>query len=228
MNYIVAAVGPWNFEICQKRLKALPGRWHFVADPQGLNSALLEMENPRYIFFIHWRWHISEDVFNTYECVGFHMTDLPYGRGGSPLQNLIKAGHKNTVLTAFKIESGMDTGPVYIKEPLKLRGSAEDIFVRTSNLSWDIIKKIITSNPIPIPQVGPVVEFSRRKPSDSRLPKDKNLEVLYDHIRMLDAPGYPMAFLEAEGIMLYFQNAKLKHGKLTASVTFDISDKNNG
>ncbi len=24
-----------------------------------------------------------------FECVCFHMTDVPYGRGGSPLQNLI-------------------------------------------------------------------------------------------------------------------------------------------
>lgn len=228
MNYLVAAVGAWNMEIYNENIKMLPGHWRFASNPQCLESALLEMEKPRYIFFIHWRWHISEDIFKNQECVGFHMTDLPYGRGGSPLQNLIKAGHKDTVLTAFRVEPGMDVGPVYVKEPLDLSGSALDIFVRASHLSWDIIKKIITSNPVPTPQTGAVVQFSRRKPSDSSLPKQENIEVLYDHIRMLDAPGYPPAFLESEGLILYFQNARFEEGTLTASVTFDIKGEHDG
>ena len=58
------------------------------------------------------------------------MTDLPYGRGGSPLQNLIIRGHRDTQLTALKCEENVDEGPVYAKTPLSLSGSAEEILAR--------------------------------------------------------------------------------------------------
>ena len=45
------------------------------------------------------------------------MTDLPFGRGGSPLQNLIVRGYKSTKLTAIKVQSGIDTGDIYLKKP---------------------------------------------------------------------------------------------------------------
>lgn len=32
----------------------------------------------------------------------FHMTNFPYGRGGSPLQNLMKRGHHTTTITALR------------------------------------------------------------------------------------------------------------------------------
>ena len=46
------------------------------------------------------------------------MTDLPYGRGGSPLQNLIVRGHKHTMISAIKCVKELDAGPIYLKKPL--------------------------------------------------------------------------------------------------------------
>jgi len=56
------------------------------------------------------------------------MTDLPLGRGGSPLQNLIERGIEKTKISALKVEDGVDTGDIFIKEPLNLKGTAEEIF----------------------------------------------------------------------------------------------------
>ena len=56
------------------------------------------------------------------------MTDLPYGRGGSPLQNLIMMGKRNTKLTAFKCVKKLDSGPIYLKKKLSLDGNLEEIF----------------------------------------------------------------------------------------------------
>jgi len=38
------------------------------------------------------------------------MTDLSYGRGGSPLQNLIVRGYKDTMISALWIEKELDSG----------------------------------------------------------------------------------------------------------------------
>jgi methionyl-tRNA formyltransferase len=45
---------------------------------------MLNSYSPEYIFFIHWNWIVSKDIISRYNCVCFHMTNLPYGRGGSP------------------------------------------------------------------------------------------------------------------------------------------------
>ena len=46
------------------------------------------------------------------------MTDLPYGRGGSPLQNLIARGFLETKISAILVEKQLDAGPVYLKMEL--------------------------------------------------------------------------------------------------------------
>ena len=69
--------------------------------PENLVSELLEKINPDWIFFPHWSWIIPKSIYEKYTCVIFHMTDVPYGRGGSPLQNLIIKGHKSTLLSAI-------------------------------------------------------------------------------------------------------------------------------
>lgn len=66
---------------------------------------------------------VPEAVLIAAECVCFHMTDVPYGRGGSPLQNLIVRKHKKTKLTALKMTEEIDAGPVYCKRELSLDGS---------------------------------------------------------------------------------------------------------
>jgi len=55
------------------------------------------------------------------------MTYMPYGRGGSPLQNLIVRGYRHTKLTALRMVEEFDAGPVYLKEDLCLEGNAEEI-----------------------------------------------------------------------------------------------------
>ena len=65
------------------------------------------------------------------------MTDLPYGRGGSPLQNLIVRGKKDTMLSAIQVEKELDAGAIYMKMPLSLEGSAAQILRRASNIIFE-------------------------------------------------------------------------------------------
>jgi methionyl-tRNA formyltransferase len=146
------------------------------------------------------------------------MTDVPYGRGGSPLQNLILAGHKETKLTALQMVSEMDAGPVYTKKTLKLDGTAQEIYIKAGALSADIIHWMIENEPVPIEQVGEAVLFKRRKPEQSRLPEMGSLSSAYDFIRMLDADGYPHAFIEHGEFMIKFSKAQLENGRLIAEV----------
>lgn len=216
-SYIVASCKSWNesgFELMKAEIEA---NWHWVSTQEQLLQ-VLENCKPRYIFFLHWNWYVQEVIWKNHECVCFHMTDVPYGRGGSPLQNLIVAGNKETKLTALRMVKEMDAGPIYTKRPLSLSGRAESIYKRAGALSFDIIRWIIENAPMPVPQQGEVVSFKRRNPAQSKLPDEGTLERLYDHIRMLDAPTYPLAFIEHGKFRLEFANAKLNGDEITAEI----------
>jgi len=185
---------------------------------EDLNLKLLKKVQPQYIFFLHWSFIIPKEVWSNYTCVVFHMTDLPFGRGGSPLQNLIVRGIRNTKITALKVDAGLDTGDVYLKKELNLNGTAEEIFLRAGSIMATMIEIIVTKNLRPSPQEGKPLVFKRRKPQDGDIKDLQTLEQLFDYIRMLDAEGYPKAFLETAHFRLEFSRASLKKDSLLADV----------
>jgi methionyl-tRNA formyltransferase len=217
-NYVVAGAKPWNRRVFDEVIAGYPGTWHFVSQPDELSPEKVSSLAPRYIFFLHWSWRVPLEIVNNYECVCFHMTDVPYGRGGSPLQNLIVRGHRHTKLTALRMAEDFDAGPVYLKEDLCLEGNAEEVYIRASYLSAQMIRHIIEEQPVPQPQVGEAVIFKRRKPHESRIPELPSLQALHDFIRMLDAEGYPWAFLEHAGFRYEFSRAALYDGRIIADV----------
>ena len=217
--YLVATVRRWNVDEFARRVPALAGRWLLVTDPAALDAALVHALKPRYVFFPHWSWTVPGEVLTAAECVCFHMSDVPYGRGGSPLQNLIARGHGETKLSAMRMVPELDAGPVYMKRDLSLQGAAHEIFERCARLTFDMIDEIVVEQPQPVPQSGTPVTFARRRPEESRLPQSGSLQAVYDHIRMLDAEDYPRAFLDYGDFRLEFHDARLDAERVEARVT---------
>lgn len=174
----------------------------------------------RKIFVPFYSKKIPKEIYEKYEVIIFHMTDVPYGRGGSPLQNLIKRGHSLTKIAALQCTDNLDAGDVYLKEMLSLDGTAEEIYKRAGLIIEDMMWRIAKMNIVPKPQIGTVTKFKRRKPAQSEIVTECGLTELYDHIRMLDAPDYPKAFVEYNNYRLEFTGARLENGKLTANVEF--------
>ena len=147
------------------------------------------------------------------------MTDLPFGRGGSPLQNLILRGYDETKISALKVDKGLDTGDIYIKKKLSLKGSAKEIFQRANEIIFKMIIEIIQSNPKPFKQIGKSVLFKRRTPEMSSLKDLKNIDEVYNYIRMLDCDGYPKAFIGSNDFKFEFSKViKQKNNTLEAHV----------
>jgi len=216
--FIVAGCRPWSRHAFEEIIRYFRGCWHFAGAPEVLTREWIDSLDPRYIFFLHWSWLVPRELVDRYECVGFHMTDLPFGRGGTPLQNLIIRGQKSTKLTAFRLTEELDAGPVYLKSPLTLEGSAQQVYERASLLAAGMIKRMVEENPAPIPQTGEPTVFKRRSPSESEIPEMGGPEALFDFIRMLDAEGYPRAFTVHRGYRYNFFGAEIAEGKLHARV----------
>ena len=181
-----------------------------VRDKDELKAEAIGAFNPEWIFVPHWSFIIPAEVHQAYRTVIFHMTDLPYGRGGSPLQNLIVRGHSVTQLSALQCEAGLDTGPIFLKRELSLEGTAEEILRRASDLMLPMIRAIVDQDLMPGPQEGEPTAFKRRSPDQSPLDDAPSIAQVFDHIRMLDAEGYPHVFVETELYRIEFTQAQLE------------------
>lgn len=222
----VIAVSREGYENFPDQLNKLTGcEFAFISSPEELTLARLRDLRPRYVFFPHWSHMISAEIFNAFECIIFHMTDVPFGRGGSPLQNLISRGIYETKISALRCVKELDAGPVYLKRPLLLHGNAEEIYQRVAMVVEGMIVEIIEKQPKPLPQQGEPVRFRRRKPEESDISKVESLQKAFDYIRMLDADGYPRAFLETENLRFEFERAVLKDGEIRADVRIVVKNE---
>lgn len=212
-NLIISSNPTYEFLLQSLKFKTKYD-WLYLDDRSKLTYRYLKSNRIKKIFITHWSYIIPKEIHNNFECILFHMTDLPYGRGGSPLQNLIKQGEKTTKISAIRIIEEVDSGPIYLKKELKLNGTAQNIFTRASLIIEEMIIEILELEPTPLSQKGKVTYFKRRTPKESNISGQSSLENLYDHIRMLDCDGYPRAFLEFEKFRIEFENAKFNRSKI--------------
>jgi methionyl-tRNA formyltransferase len=208
----------WHQSLFDSLKTKVKGNWFWFKSKHDFTIERLNRAKPAIIFIPHWSHIIPEEIYNHFECIVFHMTDLPYGRGGSPLQNLIVNGKTTTKISAIRVTKGIDTGPVYLKKELSLEGTAREIFERASEVIYEMIIEIIEKRPLPFEQEGDVVVFKRRNANDGNVATLEKLELVYDYIRMLDCEGYPSAFIETPNLKIEFTNASLDNNEITAHV----------
>ena len=221
MKFIIITKKKWdlnNFKNLNKNI--------FVFDK--INLIKIKKINPKIIFFIHWSKYIQDFLFNKYLCIQFHSSNLPKGRGGSPIQNQILSNIKKTKISAFKVSQKLDSGPICLQYNLSLKGSALDILKRIENKSIQMIKKIINIKNLNFKkQKGKPSLFKRRMPSESiiNLYKTTTINKLYDFLRMLDAPCYPKAYVKLNKFKFMFNDIKLNKRKINAKVEIIKNEK---
>lgn len=228
---VIATIKSWNIKNAKSFISKNEGKYQIklITNKDDFKNFDYNDFSPDFIFFPHWSWKIPKKIYDKYKCIVFHCTDLPFGRGGSPVQNLISRGIYETKISAIKVVEQMDAGDIFLKKPLSLYGSsAEEIFIRMSKIIFgEMIPTILSGKIIPRPQEGKVTTFKRLKPMNSFIQNDITLEELFDKIRMLDAEGYPKAYFELENLILKFSRATLYSDGIKAEVYIKRKEENN-
>ena len=224
-TYILVSPKSWHTELFANLSSNSEDRWIRISTQDEFTYDNLLPLQPEKIFIPHWSYLIPAELYNNWECILFHMTDLPFGRGGSPLQNLIVNGLNDTKISAIKVKKGIDTGDVYLKKDLSLDGTAAEIFRRANPIIEKMIIEIIDNNLQPAPQTGEPVYFQRRKPEESNIENLDDLSQIYDFIRMLDCEGYPNAFIETKNFRINFSDASLDSNNQIINAHVGITKK---
>lgn len=218
MVYAIATSKNWRANIVQNVGLRTGAEVTLIRDRENLTINYLDAIGVSRIFFPHWSYIIPPEIYECYECIIFHMTDLPFGRGGSPLQNLISRGIYETKISALRCVQEVDAGPIYLKRSLALYGTAQEIYMRANAVIEDMIISIIKDRPAPQEQSGELVVFKRRNEGDGDIATLETLDQVNDFIRMLDADGYPRAFLETENFHFSFSRSSIRADHILADV----------
>lgn len=89
MHIVIVSNREWHRRFVPEIEARTAAQVPYVDHREDVSKEYMTALSPDWIFFPHWSYLIPAEVYENFRCVIFHMTDLPFGRGGSPLQNLI-------------------------------------------------------------------------------------------------------------------------------------------
>lgn len=131
-----------------------------------------------------------------------HASDLPKGRGFSPMTWLILEGCNEIPVCLLEAAQQVDAGAVIYRDIMALRGYElnEEIRVKLGGMHIDLCMRFLAESlPLEgIPQQGESTCYPRRRPKDSRLDPEKTLADQFNLLRVVDNERYP-AFFDYRG-----------------------------
>lgn len=77
--------------------------------------------------------------------INLHYSLLPKYRGAAPVQHAILNGDKKTGVTVFKLDAGMDSGPIYVQQEIEIKSSetTPQLIARLNIIGVDLIEKTL-------------------------------------------------------------------------------------
>lgn len=100
---------------------------------------------------------IKAEVLASVPMVNLHFSLLPRWRGAAPVERAILAGDEETGVCIMKLEEGLDTGPVYECEKVRIGEdeTAEQLRERLGAIGTALLLRLLSEGlPEPLPQVG--------------------------------------------------------------------------
>ena len=149
---------------------------------------------------------------NKYNLV-VHSSNLPKGRGWSPLSHQILRGINKIPVCLFKAVENVDEGDVYYRDEIKFKGHelVDELREKLGSKTIEMCLRFINepSPPIGIKQSGESSYFLRRRPKDCQIDIEHSILSQFELLRIVDNDRYP-AFFECRGHKYRLKIEKMK------------------
>ena len=146
--------------------------------------------------------------------VVIHASDLPEGRGWSPLVWQVLEDRRRIAVTAVEAEDKVDSGRIWAQRWIELEG--HELFDEINGLLFDAQFEMMDELMEGLDQITPREQddrkasyYRRRTPEDSRLDPSRSLADQFDLLRISDPDRYP-AFLDYRGRRYRLRLEKMK------------------
>jgi methionyl-tRNA formyltransferase len=97
-------------------------------------------------------------------CLNIHASLLPRWRGAAPIQAAIREGDAETGITIMRMDAGLDTGPMLLREavPIPPRATAGLLHDVLADLGARLILRALEQMPAPVPQPAEGASYAPR------------------------------------------------------------------
>ena len=173
-----------------------------INDPNAV--AAIQTADLDWLFVIGWSQIARAEVLNSVRLgvIGIHPTLLPSGRGRAAIPWTIINGLDRAGVTMFKLDEGVDTGPILSQHqiPLDARESATTLYGKVNDAHLTLIREVwpqLESSTInPVPQNEALAsEWEGRRPEDGEIhPNEMTVGEVDRLVRAVTHP-YPGAFI---------------------------------
>jgi methionyl-tRNA formyltransferase len=155
-------------------------------------------------------------------CLNIHASLLPRWRGAGPIQAAILAGDHQTGITIMRMEEGLDTGPMLLKEavPITPATTTPALHDALAEAGARLILRTLDQDPPATPQPADGVTYAPKlTKEDGRLDWAEPAEVLERRIRALNP--WPGTFLMLKGEAIRISAASVEAGQGTPGEALD-------
>lgn len=149
---------------------------------------------------------------NKYNLV-VHESNLPKGKGWSPLTWQIIEGENQIPIILFEASNEIDSGQIYIRDTLCFEGHelVDELRKKQGEKTVELVMKFIDNydSITPVAQSGKPTYYMKRGPIDSKLDIEKSIVDQFNLLRICDNEKYP-AFFEYMGFKFNVRICKIK------------------
>lgn len=166
-----------------------------VLKPIGRDNLkdLIKTLNPEIVITIAYGQIIPEDLLNLpkYGWINVHFSSLPRWRGAAPVQWAILSSDTESGVTVFKLDKGMDTGPVYLTKTVSIEPdeTTELLLTRLSNIGADLAIQslaVIQGGTEPVAQLNSGVTLAPKiTKNDGKINWHENTSEIFNRYRAL-------------------------------------------
>ena len=145
-------------------------------------------------------------------CINLHFSLLPKFRGAAPVQRAIEAGERESGVTVFALDPGMDTGPIYksITVPIEPTMRSYELLEKLSVIGVTALENALTaieSGVAPVPQTGQASIAAKITREEAALDWNASSRALHNKIRAFYPQ--PQAWTNFRGQPLKISSAKI-------------------
>ena len=166
-----------------------------------LTTSISEITSGDILFLISVNELVSKEIREHFShTLVIHGSNLPEGRGWSPISWQILEGKTKFTLTLFEAIDKIDAGPIWKKNNFELEGHElideinKHVFENELSLMDFAVNNVLSI--VPIEQSfydGPY--YSKRTPQDSMIDPEKTIAEQFDLMRIADKDRYPNFFV---------------------------------
>ena len=194
-------------------------------------AAIFNREKVDLLITVAYGHILKEEIFNKprFGAINLHYSLLPRYRGAAPVQHAILNGDQTTGVTIFKLDQGMDSGPIYIQKELEIEQTenTQHLIGRLNIIGVDLVEQtlqMISKGIQPAPQLELNTTFAPKfSKADGEINWQSSADDIFNQYRALGSN--PGVFTSHSGVRIKISEMSKLSSNTLSPGTFSVASE---